>query len=186
MSDTVIVGSLVPDLVRGQATSSTAAAFAVADSRPTTTKPAASATRTVITLGDGSQDPPNKKPGVTLKVMPFGGDADNDKIFVKVQGWNKVKGVTGATTQLWVPKTIVIVEATLTSALPGVALMPVVATEFFADTLALSGNGFAVLHNGTLDVDPAWFECDVSSFEIIEILYAKSTGGDRCNCLYGW
>ncbi len=186
MSDTVIVGSLVPDLVRGQDTSSTASAFAVADSRPTTTKPAASATRSVITLGDGSQNAPNKKPGVTLKVMPFGGDTDNDKIFVKVQGWNKVKGVTGAATQLWVARTIVIVEATLSAALPGVALMPVVATEFFADNVAISGNGFAVLHNGTADVDAAWFECDVSSYEIVEIVYAKSTGGDRCNALFGW
>lgn len=185
MSDTVIVGSLVPDLVRGQLTSSTATAFAVADSRPTTSKPASSATRTVITLGDGTQIP-NKKPGVTLKVMPFGGDTDNDKIFVKVQGWNKVKGVTGATTILWVAKTIVIVEATLSSALPGIAGMPVVETEFFADVLAISGNGFCVLHNGTLDVDSAWFECDVSSYEIVEILYATSTGGNRSNCLYGW
>lgn len=180
MSDTVIVGSLVPDLVRGQATSSTAASFAVADSRPTATKPAPSATRTVILLGDGTQDAPNKKPGVTLKVMPFGGDGDNDKIFVKVQGWNKTK------LGLWVAKTVVIVEATLTSAIPGIAGMEVVATEFFADGLAISGNGFCVLHTGTADVDAAWFECDVSSYEIVEILYAKSTGGDRCNALYSW
>lgn len=172
-----LIGSLVSRLVKGQSTNSTAAAFSVNDTKSTTTEPAASATRTVIT----TKGSPIKE-GVTLKVTPYGGDTNNDKIEIKVIGWNS-SPVTGATATQYVSHTVCEVEATLTSALPGIAAGPVVATEFFSDGLSLT-KGFAVLHTGTDDIDTAWFECDVSSYEYVEILYAKGAGGDQINCLY--
>lgn len=179
MADPTVIGSLISPLTRGQTTSSTAASFAVADSRPTTTEPVASATRTVIkTRGISSKE------GVTLKVMPIGGDSNNGTLSLKVQGWNSVKGVTGATTIEYVARAICVVAATLSSALPGIATMPVVATEFFADTVSLT-SGLAVLHAGTADVDAAWFECDVSSYEYVEIIPIKGTA-DRANSVYNF
>ena len=173
-----VIGSVVSRLTKGQSTNSTTSAFAVAQSRPTTTEPVASATRTVIKAGGTPY-----KEGTMLKVTPYGGDANNDIINVKVQGWNSVP-VTGATTTLYVPHQICEVSCTLSNVLPGVAGMPVVATEFFADTLSLT-QGIAILHQSAVaDIDVAWFECDVSSYEYVEILFSKGAGGDRANCLY--
>lgn len=179
MPDLVVIGSLISPLTRGQTTSATASSFAVADSRPTTTEPVASATRTVIkTRGIAGKE------GVTLKVMPIGGDSDNGTVSLKVQGWNSVKGVTGATTIEYVARAICVVGATLSAALLGIATMPVVATEFFADDVTLT-SGLAVLHKGTADVDAAWFECDVSSYEYVEIIAIKGTA-DRANSVYNF
>lgn len=170
------IGSIVSHLIKGQSTNSTTTAFAVAESRPTSTEPAASATRTVIT----TKGSPIKE-GVTLKVTPFGGDANNDVINVKVQGWNSAPA-TGYTT-LYESHEVCEVSCTLSSALPGIAGTVVVATEFHCDTLSLT-KGTAVLHQGTADIDVAWFECDVSSYEYVEVLYSKGAGGDQMNCLY--
>lgn len=172
-----VSGSLISRLTKGQTTNSTTASFLVAVSRPTTTEPVGSATRTVIRTGGGAF-----KDSVTLKVTPYGGDANNDIINVKVQGWHSVP-VTGATTTLYVPHCVCEAACTLSNALPGIATMPVVATEFFCDTVAIT-QGYGVAHNGVADKDVAWFECDVSSFEYVEILFSMGTGGDQANALY--
>ncbi len=169
-----IIGSLISRLVKGQSTNSTTSSFAVADSRPTATEPASSATRTVIP----AKGTPYKE-GATLKVTPYGGDTNNDVVNIKVIGWNSVPG----TVPLYVPHEVCEIAATLSSALPGIATTPVVATEFFSDLVALT-NGFAVLHNGAGDIDVAWFECDVSSYEYVEILYSMGAGGNQANALY--
>lgn len=177
-----VFGSLVSRLHKGQATNSTTANFAVADTRPTTTVPAGSATRTVIATGAGLA----VKDMVTLKVLPFGGDANNDVINLKVIGWARVTPqIANVPDNQFISRHVCEVSCTLSSSLPGIAGFPVVATELFADTLTLT-TGIAVLHQGTADVDMAWFECDVSSYQFVEILYSMGSGGDRANCLYGW
>ena len=172
----MIIESLTTGLVKGQSTNSTATSFSALVA--TVTKPEASATRTVIDLGLGP------KQRSTLVVYPYGGNDNNDLINVKVSGWSRVHPVSGGQ-QMWVSSLICTVQATLSSTLVGLAGMPVVATEFFADVLTLT-TGIAVLVQGAADVDTAYFKCSTGPFELIEITGDLDTGGDTMNWLYGW
>lgn len=170
----VALESLVSNWKLAQSTNSTATSFSALLS--TLTRPAASATRSVIDLGK-----PGSRTSNTLEVMPFGGNDNNDIVITKVSGWNFVKDP--GTRGMWVSRMICEVSATLSSTLVGLADEDVVATEFFADTLTLT-TGIAVLLQGTADLDNASFQCDVSGFEIVEITYDLGTGGDTQNALY--
>lgn len=177
----MLIDTITTGLRKGQSTNSTATSFAVADSRPTTTKPAASATRTILDFSDLGLKDRN-----TLCVIPYGGDANNDQFAVKVYGWNVFvpKAQTGI--ELWIPRFICGVDCTISSSLPGIAGSEVVATEFFCDTIAAStAAGISVIRQGTADVDVAWFECDISPFQLVELRYDMLTGGDRANALLG-
>lgn len=174
-----IIGSLVSPHQQGYATSTTVASFTAAMSISTVTKPALSTTRIIID-SSGSR----AKESVTLKVMPYGGDANDNAINIKVQGWSKVQSQTGLPSIQYVSRFVAEVGATLSSSLLGIAGMPMVATEFCADSLSWTA-GVAILHIGTANIDAAWFEVDVSSYEIVEILCNKGTGA-RANCFYGW
>lgn len=177
----MIIGSYSLPLVKGQTTNSTVTAFTAAMGIPTITQPAPTATRTIIGETGGCI----KRDQVTLKVLPYGGDTNNDVVNYKVQGWNRVQTQTGLPSVLWISRVICEVQGTLSSALLGVAGMAMVATEFFCDTITLT-TGFAILHNGTADIDVAWFEVDTSSYEIIEVLYDLGAGGDQANVFYTW
>lgn len=171
----VYIGGNNQSPTKGLVANSTAASFAVADSRPTTTKPAASATRTLIERGVGFDD------RVSMCVWLYGGNDNNDVVNVKVLGWNRAETTAGV--QQWFSAVICEVQGTLSSALLGNALMPVLATEFFCDTLTLT-SGIAVLFNGTADVDIATFICGVSFYELVTIDGSLGAGGNAVNWLY--
>lgn len=173
-------GSLIGLRKKGLAANSANAAFTAAQSKATITEPAASATRTIIGTGLAG----GYKQGVTIKVKPFGRSADNNTIKIKVQGWSRVQEITGAPSVEWVSSIVAEVLATLSSSLPGIAGMAVTDSDLFADTLATT-NGFAILHQGASNVDSAFFECDVTSYEYVEILYALGTGSEA-NCLWNF
>jgi hypothetical protein len=161
------IGAPVGSLGKAQATNSTDAAYAAR--LPTATKPARSDTRAVIPRGPGVTD-------ATLEVVPYGTDSDNDVINVIVLGWSRT------TNGLWVPRTVCEVQATLSGTLVGVAGQDVAATEFFADTLSLT-SGTALLRQGTGNQDIASFLCDVSGFELVELIFKLGAGAASQNAL---
>lgn len=173
----VFLPSVVSRYKLAMATNSTATSFSALI--PTITKPAASATRAVFDMGKEGLRDLN-----TLVVMPFGGNTNNDIINVKVLKWIRVPRTTpvmGAP-DMYVAEVVCEVQATLSSSLPGLADEEVVVAEFLADTLTLT-KGVAVLFNGTADIDPAYFKCDISGAEIVELVFDLGTGGDTQNAL---
>lgn len=175
----MIISTLTTPLTKGQSTNSTASSFAAIVA--TLTTPVPSATRTII---DFPQHVPKDRN--TLRVWPIGGNDDNDIINVKVTGWSFEQNTQNPAKILWVPGTICEVQATLSSTLVGLAGHSPSATEFFADTLTLT-TGYAVLFQGTANVDTAWFECDISGFSRVEITGKLGAGtGDTMNWLYSF
>lgn len=179
----VLIECRTIEWIKGQSTNSTASSFsALAD---TVTRPTGSATRTIIDLSQ-SAGMAGVRARNTLAVVPYGGNDNNDIINVKVSVWNRFKErVTNGVADLWTARLVCEVQCTLSSSLVGVAGQHVVATELYADTLTLT-TGIAVLHNGTADVDKAWFECDVAGNDLVEITGDLGTGGDTMNWYYGW
>jgi hypothetical protein len=174
----MLIETLVTPWKKGQSTNSTATAFSALV--PTTTKPAKSATRTVIDFTEQSV-----RDAGTLCVAPYGGNDNNDTFSVKVTGWKRGVPRQSATLtkDLWVSFLIAELACTISSSLPGVAGQDVVATEFFCDTISLT-TGIATVIQGTADVDTAWFQVDAGGWELIEITGDLTTGGDTQNWLY--
>lgn len=115
-------------------------------------------------------------PLLSIVVMPYGGNDNNDIGNWKVVGWNRTPGG-----QL-IPETKCEVQGTLSSTLTGNAGLDVLATEFFCDTLTLT-TGTAAIFQGTADIDPAYFRAPITGCEWFEILFDLGTGGDSLNAL---
>lgn len=75
--------------------------------------------------------------GSELQIFPFGTDADNETMLLRVYLWKSMKrtGPGAATPPLWIPKFVGGFVATQSLALNGIAGAPVTALEFFADTI---------------------------------------------------
>jgi hypothetical protein len=178
MSAPVQIASIVGRAVRGQETNATITSYTV--QVPTKTRPAASATRTVIDF-----DVDFTKVSNTLRVWPYGGNDNNDLVHVKVVGCNRVRPQSDMRVDMYFPSFICEVQGTLSSALLGLAGEAVVATNFFCDIISIT-NGTALAFQNTADVDLAWFQCDASGFELVELIPRRGTGGDSANCLWAW
>jgi hypothetical protein len=172
------IQSYIANMFKGQSTDSTDTAFVVANTKATLTRPAKSATRTVIDRTDSGLSDSN-----TLCVMPIGGNDNNDVVNVKVFGWKPAINMAfnSAVPQFYSGH-ICEVQGTLSSALLGLAQGLMAATIFQCDTLTLT-NGVAVLHQGTADVDAAWFECDISGWDFIEVRGDLGANADTQNWL---
>lgn len=169
----------VMELQRGLAVSSTIANFTAAAQNPIGTKPTASATRAVFDRGRGRQE------RNSLVLYPFGNNDNNDQIKLKVMGWSRVIPEPQNNFQEWIGVMVAELLCTLSNAIPGVALRPVVATDLFADTISLT-SGLAVLFQGTADIDLAWAMVPVDGYEIVEVLPVLGANGDGANFLYAF
>lgn len=174
----MLIQSYIGQVFRGQSTNSTDSSFAVTNTKATLTRPAASATRTVIDRTASALSDAN-----TLCVMPTGGNDNNDVINVKVTGWKTVVNTAFNTAVSQFYSGIICeVQGILSSALFGLANGLMIATEFQCDTLTLT-TGIAVLHQGTADIDAAWFECDISGWDFIEVRGDLGANADTQNWL---
>lgn len=146
-----------------QSTNSTDTAF---DAHiPTTTEPAASATRGVLTtVGRES-----------MLLAFFGTGNDNDTFDYKVIGWQKIA-------TLWIATTIVQGSATL-SACVGVSGATIADTERFADTLDIDAGVGVVTNAPVADACPASLEIGVGPFDYVEVLFDR-TGASAANAVY--
>lgn len=150
------------------ANEATATSFTKTAVLPTSTEPVAAAGRFVFKRLDmtGSDN-------TNIRVTPFGRNANNLTLSVKVNGWNRIGQSFGSKYE-WQSNIICQVQGTLSDALIGIAGFPVVASDLFCDTLALT-YGIAVLYQGLADVDTAWFEFDAGGYEYVDILFARGT-----------
>jgi len=118
---------------KGLATNSDATSFA--SKVNTLTEPTGDGVHNV-----GWGPPPGPQGGVTynaILIHPYAVAGDNDTFSMRVIGWSLVRG-SGTVRDLWIP-TILCELACTCSADVGVANSAVLATERFADTLALVG-----------------------------------------------
>lgn len=70
-------------------------------------------------------------------ILPYGVGSNNNTFSMRVIGWDRIGN--DPNTLLWVPVMLLEVQVTLSSSCVGVAGREVVATELFADTIALVG-----------------------------------------------
>lgn len=173
----VIVGSLVTPEVKGLSANSTANAWSALSDTRTEPPVGYGATRTVIDNGVTLASDLT-----ALRVTPYGGNDNNDQLSVKVVGWNRLVPLPQQGNVIWRPRLICQVLCTLSSSLPGLAGGDVLSTEYYADTISLT-TGVALIYQGTADTDVAWFLCDVSGYERVEVLGKLETGGDTMNWL---
>lgn len=156
---------LVPmdDLAKVQATNSTDGSFPA--TAPTTTQPALTATRAVLTM-TGREN---------LLLVFFGTGNDNDTFDYRVVGWQKIS-------TLWVPIAIAQGSVTL-STVVGVAAAAVLNTERFGDTIDVDA-GIGVVSNAPVaNACAASVEVPVGPYDLVEVLF-DLTGATAANALY--
>lgn len=136
-----------------------------------------------------------------LMILPYGLGSNNDVFDMKVIGWEHIGNVSPTTQVLWVPTTIAVFTCTISSTLPGVTLAPVIATEFFADTITLKSaitqplqadqnatpatqyRGEDVTIYSPADDTLAWIRLKLLGFSKIEFTFDTTTGTPTMNCL---
>lgn len=122
----------------------------VANSTATSfTTPAATTTEPT---GTGVHELSNNSGNNHLMVIPYGTTAGT--VDLRVLGWELFDG-------LWIPKTMVIVRATLEANLPGVAGASIVNTELFADLIAFQAGDSAAVIPAVGANNLAWFSVDM-------------------------
>lgn len=154
---------------------------------PTATEPSGDAgTATgasIIELGN------NGGTGQNLVIIcPYGlhASVDNKTMSMRVIGWREA-GVDNQATKLWIPVPLVEVACTLTGTAIGVAGKALIATEGFADTIALTGT----TANDDVSVDivsPAndtigHLVVDVKGFQKLELSFTTGGSATSCNAL---
>ncbi len=160
---------------------------------PTITEPTNDGVVTFADWGIGGMVP------ACVKVLPYGLGSDNDVYDLRVYAWRRI-GSGPAPGILWVPTLYGIFTCTL-SAATGVAGSPVLATERFADTIALKTDtlvsqpslrgtdGANALNLGEVSIfSPGsdligWFSLKLRGAEKIEFTFDQTTGTPTGNCL---
>jgi hypothetical protein len=152
------------DFTVAQATNSTDASFP--SLIPTTTQPAASSTRCVITWANRS----------SLLVMPYGVGSDNGTLKVRVTGWQK----NGS---LWLPILLADVTGTM-STIVGISGQVPADTARLCDTLVLA-QGIALITSSAADnASVAAFEVGIDGFDLVEITFNRNGSATSVNALY--
>jgi hypothetical protein len=147
-----------------QATNSTDASFPLLV--PTTTRPAASATRCVLAWAGRA----------SLLVTPFGVGADNSTLRVRVTGWQR----NGS---LWVPVLLCEVTGTL-STIVGVSGQVPPDTARLCDTLALNRGIGLILSSAADNASVAAFEVGIDGFDPVEVTFSRNGSATSVNALY--
>lgn len=160
----------IAKLRRALADNSTAASYTAVT--PTATKPETTTTRAVVDLlAAGGRFSNN-----CLKVIPFGGDANNETLAMQVIGWN-----WSIDDELWIPQLIAELALTLGNIATGTT------NEFMCDTLVIThgvaDEGVQIVTNGA-DA-PAYALIKLPGFELIEFQFKTSTGANT-NTWYGF
>lgn len=139
---------------------------------------------------------------VEMLILPYGLGSDNDAFDMRLYGWHHIGNVSPTTQVLWVPALIATFTCTICAAAPGVTLAPVIATEFFCDTIVLKSAVTQPLQtdqnatpatqfrgNDLTIASPAdnasigWIRTKLLGFEKIEFTFDTTTGTPSMNCL---
>lgn len=149
-----------------------------AASAPTITEPSGDGVFNLVENGQGLAP-------CFVYVSPFGTDAANETFALRIIGWKRIEAVPGSPFLFW-PITLVELTCTLSAAV-GVAGAPVIATEFFCDTLAIVSNSEPVMtadvtNSGTViysspaNDTPAFAKVDLHGVEKVQFKTNVGTG----------
>lgn len=152
---------------------------------PTATEPkgdAGTATgASVIDLATGGHYSQN-----AVLIVFYGVGSNNNTFSCRLIGWRQV-GANNALTDLWIPVPLFEVQVTLSSTPVGVAGHTIVATELFADTIALTGT--TANDDVSIDITSpandtiAHLVADVKGFTKIELSFTTGASATSCNAL---
>lgn len=124
-----------------------------------------------------------------LFLMPYGlhASVDNKTMSMRVVAWKPV-GFETPSTMLWIPIPLVEVACTLSGTQIGVANKTLIATEGFADTIALTGTT-ANANVGVELVSPAndtagHMIVDIKGAQKIEVIFTTGGSATSCNALF--
>lgn len=155
---------------------------------PTTTTPTTTDTATglsVIRLSDQMTSGGTVQNGVVF--MPYGLGNDNDAFKMRVYGWRYID--RGTATRLWIPMLLCDVTCTIDSTLVGIASAAIIETEFFADTITITGTSA----NDDVSIDiispadglmPAHFVLDLKGCLAFSCGFDDTTGTPSMNSLF--
>lgn len=157
----------------------------------TATEPAgdgsSAAQATSAAVIDFGRDGPTAMNGLVFK--PFGVGANNTTFSMRAIGWTRVQAAGGSLdTLVWDPTDLFEVQVTLSSVLLGLAGKVLTATDFFADTITLTGTtaiaNVTVTINSPANDRPAYIVCDGLGFEKVETIYTTGGSATSCNSLW--
>jgi hypothetical protein len=154
------IQTTIMEPLKGLAAMSTNAAIVVP--APTTTEPATGTDNKVIDMqsyGSGNQ----------VHITPYGTDANDETLDIAVYAWERVE--SGAN-DLYVPTFLGEWTGTLTTSVPGVAGTPVIATEYFCDTIVEKEVPYSlteIVSGGTGDENVSRILVDTIGFRWIDI-----------------
>lgn len=120
----------------------------------------------------------------SLIIKPYGAGANNATFSLRVIGWRKVDEGDPATV-VWDPTVLVELACTLSSTPIGLAGKVILATDLFADTIALTTGNDDVscdIVSPTGDV-AAHAVVDLKGFTKIEITFTTGASATNCNAL---
>lgn len=122
-----------------------------------------------------------------LVAVFYGTGSNNNTFSARLIGWRPV-GETNTLTMLWIPVPLIEVAVTLSSTPVGVVGHTIVATELFADTIALTGTT-ANANVGVELVSPAndtiaILSADLRGFRKLEWSFTTGGSATDCNCLW--
>jgi hypothetical protein len=161
---------------------------------PTITEPngdAATATGACVFNVGGDRASPSLSMQNFVKVKPYGVASNNQTFSVRVLGWSAVypTGSSQAAPVLWVPELLAELLCTASSVYPGVAAAPVVATELFCDTLAItygSTNVSVMVDSNGADAGIAVAVVDMKGNEKLELTFSTGSSATSCNALISY
>jgi hypothetical protein len=136
----------------------------------------------VIDLGSGGVIAQN---GVIFK--PYGAGADNATFSMRVIGWRKMIEGGVETTAVWEPTDLCELLCTLSAVPIGLAGKVIVATDLFADTIAIVGTtanaGVSIDVHSPANDRAGFVSLDVFGFQKIEFIFTTGASATNCNAL---
>lgn len=175
-----------------RATSQTSAAFV--SKVPTATEPTGTGSTatnaSVVDLVD-----PSAKGAVgqnAAMILFYGTGSNNNQFSCRVIGWSCLTDDRGSSvtpsTNLWIPVVLAEVLVTLSSTPVGVAGRSIVATELFADTIAITGTtanaGVNIDVSSPANDTIARMNIDLAGFQKVEFSFQTGSSATDCNGLY--
>lgn len=177
----MLVETLSTSFQKARSVNQTSATFV--SKLPTATEPvgdAGTATgASVIELGQGGATSPN-----VLIICPYAIGSNNNTFSVRVIGWRSI-GENAPTTMLWIPVVLVELACTISGTAIGIAAKVILATEMFADTIALTYG------NDDISVDIVSPAADIIAHALVdmkgsqklELSFTTGSSATSCNAL---
>lgn len=147
---------------------------------PTTTKPASPG---VVDFTGNGPSPNGTMAPQSLLILPYAVGSDTNTFLFRLTGWRLLGSAT--LTPIWIPTILCQFTCTISSTAAGLAGSPVVATEFFAATLAANAmNNLGTVFVSNALATPAHIICDIRGSQMVEATFNMNGSSTSANALY--